>query len=175
MVDVCPSSQQMMETNAFPSLNKMSVRYCPRLEWRLGMGFPSNLKKLTIWNCEKFWQNRMNWNLQSLSSLKILSLRGLKEEVFPEEGLLPTTLTELLIDHFENLKGLNGRAFQNLTSLQRLEIWRCKELECLPEEALSLSLSSLTIGECPLLTLRYQRGTGEDWPKIQHIPNIAIW
>ncbi|KAL5540716.1 hypothetical protein UlMin_045028 [Ulmus minor] len=174
MVDVCPSTQKMMETNAFPSLNEMVVSDCPRLEWRLGMGFPSNLKELIICNCEKFWQNRMNWNLQSLLSLKSLSLRGIKEEVFPEEGLLPTTLTELEISHFENLKGLNGRAFQNLTSLQRLEIWRCKELECLPEEALSLSLSSLTIEECPLLRQRYQRGTGEDWPKIQHIPNIDI-
>ncbi|KAL5540717.1 hypothetical protein UlMin_045029 [Ulmus minor] len=175
MVDVCPSTQQMMETNAFPSLNKMSVRYCPRLEWRLGMGFPSNLKKLSIWNCETFWQNRMNWNLQSLSSLKSLSLEGIKEEVFPEEGLLPTTLTKLKIRDFENLKGLNGRAFQNLTSLQRLEIMWCEELQCLPEEALSLSLSSLETRRCPLLTQRYRRGTGEDWPKIQHIPNIDIW
>ncbi|KAL5549573.1 hypothetical protein UlMin_004804 [Ulmus minor] len=174
MVDVCPSTQQMMETNAFPSLNEIFVSDCPRLEWRLGMGFPSNLKELNIWNCEKFWQNRMNWNLQSLSSLQSLSLLGIKEEVFPEEGLLPTALTELEIRDFLNLKGLNSRAFQNLTSLQRLVISNCKELECLPEEGLPLSLSSLSIWSSPLLTQRYQRGTGEDWPKIQHIPNIDL-
>ena len=28
--------------------------------------------------------------------------------------------------------------------------------------------------KCPILHERYQRGTGEDWAKISHIPNIKI-
>jgi len=161
-----------MITNPFPSLDGMGVNNCPRLESLFGM---SHLNRLSIYNCEKLWQNRMNWGLQSLSSLKYLFLGGVGEvDSFPEEGFLPTTLTSLFIGNFGNLKGLNGRAFQHLTSLQRLIIWNCDKLECLPEEGLPLSLSYLEIRECPLLKQRCQIGTGEDWPIIQHIPNIRI-
>ncbi|KAL5564795.1 hypothetical protein UlMin_027959 [Ulmus minor] len=170
-VCVCPSSQQMI-TNPFPSLDGMCVDHCPRLESLFGM---SHLKSLVITACKKLWQDRMNWDLQSPSSLKSLFLVGVDEvDLFPEEGFLPTTLTSLSIYSFGNLKGLNGRAFQHLTSLQRLEIAHCKKLECFPEEGLPLSLSYLEIRQCPLLKQRCQRGTGEDWHIIQHIPNIII-
>ncbi|KAL5574569.1 hypothetical protein UlMin_016268 [Ulmus minor] len=153
-VFVCQSRQEM-DTNAFPSL-----------------------QSILIIGCEKLWENRMKWGMERLPSLMTLSLRGIKEEVdsFLEEGLLPTTLTHLSICGFEKLKGLNGRAFQQLTSLQNLSIDLCKGLECLPEEGLPLSLSSLTILGCSeVLEQRCQRGTGEDWPKVQHIPEIDIY
>ncbi|KAL5560262.1 hypothetical protein UlMin_036473 [Ulmus minor] len=171
-VCVCPSTQQMI-TNPFPSLHSIHVWNCPSLESLFGMSFPSHLNSLRIQNCKMLWQNRMNWDLQSPSSLKDLVLEGVDEvDSFPEEGFLPTTLTSLSIKSFGNLKGLNGRAFQHLTSLQRLNIWNCKQVECLPEEGLPLSLYYLDIYECPLLKQRCQRGTGEDWPIIQHIPKI---
>ncbi|KAL5548768.1 hypothetical protein UlMin_003999 [Ulmus minor] len=176
-VFVCQSRQEM-DTKAFPSLQSMSVWICPRLESLLGrQSFPSNLKHLRIIGCKKLWENRVNWGLERMSSLMALYLSGIEEEVdsFPEEGLLlPTTLTELSIEFFEKLKGLNGRAFQHLTSLQNLQIKFCGELECLPQEGLPLSLSCLRIERCPMLKQRCQRGTGEDWPKIQHIPKILI-
>ncbi|KAL5548779.1 hypothetical protein UlMin_004010 [Ulmus minor] len=153
-VFVCQSRQEM-DTNAFPSLRSISID-----------------------RCKKLWENRMKWGLERLPSLMTLSLVGMgrEEEVdsFPEEGLLPTTLTHLCILHFSKLKGLNGRAFQHLTSLQNLRMWYCRELECLPQEGLPLSLSRLSISGCPVLEQRCQRGTGEDWPKIQHIPKIII-
>ncbi|KAL5548795.1 hypothetical protein UlMin_004026 [Ulmus minor] len=172
---VCQSHQEM-DTNAFPFLESMSVSNCPRLEslWG-GHSFPS-MEYLGIRRCKKLWENRMNWGLERLSSLMKLSLEEIEEEVdsFPEEGLLPTTLTDLSIDRFEKLKGLNGKALQHLTSLQNLKILSCRELECLPQEGLPPSLSYLDIYECPVLKRRCQRGTGEDWPKIQHIPKIEI-
>lgn len=152
-VFVCQSRQEM-DTNAFPSLQSISIR-----------------------RCKKLWENRMKWGLERLPSLMKLHLNKIEEEVdsFPEEGLLPTTLTHLSISSFGRLKGLNGRGFQHLTSLRNLEIRYCKELECLPQEGLPLSLSSLTISECSeVLEQRCQRGIGEDWPKIQHIPKIQI-
>ncbi|KAL5564771.1 hypothetical protein UlMin_027935 [Ulmus minor] len=168
-VGVCPSTQQMI-TNPFPSLDDITVRCCPSLE-----SLTSHFNRLLICNCKKLWQNRMNWDLQSLSSLKALCLELVNEvDSFPEEGFLPTTLTSLSIIRFGNLKRLNGRAFQHLTSLQQLTIRRCEQVECLPEEGLPLSLSYLEIDGCPLLEQRCQRGTGEDWPIIQHIPNIRI-
>ncbi|KAL5549128.1 hypothetical protein UlMin_004359 [Ulmus minor] len=168
--------EEMVAVSVCPSLESITVNSCPKLESLLEMGLASNLKDLRIANCEKLWQNRMNWDLQRLSSLQSLYLRGIVDvvDLFPEEGLLPTTLTSLSIYGFENLKGLNGRAFQHLTSLQRLSIYSCNELECLPEERMPLSLSHLDIYECRLLKQRCQRETGEDWPKIQHIPKITI-
>ncbi|KAL5564794.1 hypothetical protein UlMin_027958, partial [Ulmus minor] len=150
-VCVCPSTQQMI-TNPFPSLHDIVVSRCPSLESLFGM---NHLICLKIDDCKKLWQNRMNWDLQSLSSLASLSLGGVGEvDSFPEEGFLPTTLTCLSISSFVNLKGLNGRAFQHLTSLQRLYISNCHKLECFPEERLPLSLSYLKISDCPLLKQR---------------------
>ncbi|KAL5564668.1 hypothetical protein UlMin_027832 [Ulmus minor] len=163
-----------------PSLENIRIWDCDKMVGVfVGLdtnAFPS-LRSISIYRCKKLWENRMKWGLERLPSLMTLSLSGIEEEVdsFPEEGLLlPTTLSELSIENFEKLKGLNGRAFQHLTSLQNLKIWDCGELECLPEEGLPLSLSFLSIRGCPLLKQRCQRGTGEDWPKIQHIPRIEI-
>ncbi|KAL5548783.1 hypothetical protein UlMin_004014, partial [Ulmus minor] len=166
-----------------PSLKSIEITFCDEMMglYRQEMdnnAFPS-LQSISICRCKKFWENRMKWGLERLPSLMKLSLKeiGMKGEVdevdsFPEEGLLPTTLTHLSIETFINLKGLNGRVFQHLTSLQYLKIDSCRELECLPQEGLPLSLSCLIINGCPVLEQRCQRRTGEDWPKIQHIPLI---
>ncbi|KAL5548841.1 hypothetical protein UlMin_004072 [Ulmus minor] len=172
------SNRLGQEGGVFPSLTELSIRGCKEFIVGLPDCHLPSLNSISIWRCKKLWENRMKWGLERLPSLMTLSLVGMgrEEEVdsFPEEGLLPTTLTHLSILHFSKLKGLNGRAFQHLTSLQNLEIWNCEELECLPQEGLPLSLSSLSISRCPVLNQRCQRGTGEDWPKIQHIPKIVI-
>ena len=95
-------------------------------------------------------------------------------ESFPDEALLPPTLTEFAIQWFSNLKWLNFKGFQHLTSLQRLEIWCCYGLRYLIEERLPASLSSLILRQCPLLKQRCQRDKGKDWPKISLIPFIQI-
>ncbi|KAL5548707.1 hypothetical protein UlMin_003938 [Ulmus minor] len=209
-VFVCQSRQEM-DTNAFPSLQSISIKNCKKLivglpncrlpslksihiwdcdemegvfvrQSRQEMdtnAFPS-LQSISIWSCKKLWKNRMNWGLERLPSLMRLSLYlfQIEEEVdsFPEEGLLPTTLADLCIQgqFCKKLKGLNGRGFQHLTSLQYLKIQGCEQLEYLPQEGLPRSLSRLEIYDCPVLKPRCQRGTGEDWPKIQHIPKIDI-
>ncbi|KAL5564774.1 hypothetical protein UlMin_027938 [Ulmus minor] len=84
-VCVCPSGQQMI-TNPFSSLHSIDVWNCPSLESLFGMSFPSHLNSLQIDFCKMLWQNRMNWDLQSLSSLKYLRLGGVEEvDSFPEE------------------------------------------------------------------------------------------
>ncbi|XP_024027471.1 putative disease resistance protein At3g14460 [Morus notabilis] len=173
----CKKLKLKVEINsAYPSLERIKLDSCPRLESFSGMGLPSNLKGLDIHKCPMLIADRMNWDLQRLSSLQRLALRGCEFEEavdsFPEEGLLPSTLTSLWIWSFRNLKALHGKGFQQLISLQHLEIYYFEELESLPEEGLPLSLNYLFISICPLLKERCQRGTGEDWPKIQHIPNI---
>ncbi|KAM1013518.1 hypothetical protein FF1_043449 [Malus domestica] len=115
---------------------------------------------------------------------------------FPEEGLLPATLTRLSIYNLPNLRTIQGKVLRQLTSLEvftihqcpelqgfpeeapkslkSLTIWECRNLGSLPGEWLPKSLSGLKIQRCPLLEERFRRETGEDWPKIAHIANIDI-
>ncbi|PON86284.1 NB-ARC domain containing protein [Trema orientale] len=176
MVTVLRQGTQQSIDTALPSLEYLDLFHCPRLESFSEMGFPSNLTQVHIYLCKTFFADRVNWDLQRLSSLKILVLSGYEEvlNLFPEEGLLPFSLTSLSIKNLAKLKVLNGKGFKHLTSLQQLDIWDCHQLECLPEEGLPLSLSYLCIFRCPLLRPRCQSGVGEDWHKIQHIPQIII-
>lgn len=179
MKAVFPSSAQVSVDLAYPFLESVEVRRCPRMELFSEMGLPCNvhLKRLEIHdNCEPLFANRVNWDLPRLSSLKRLELSGCSNVVdsFPEEGLLPSSLERLRIDSFQSLRRLNGRGFRHLTGLRQLSIIECKQLKCLPEEGLPISLSFLCIARCPSLTLRCQRDVGEDWAKIQHIPLIII-
>ena len=177
----------------FPSLEYLEVASCPELESFPAGGLPLNLVTLDVFNCYKlFFQG-----LQDLPSLiKINIITYCKEvESFPKEVLLPPTLTDISISRFTSLKSLKG--FQHLTSLKKLRIYCCSNLQYLPEEGFPTSLesldiddcpklqylpedcfpttlSSLIIGRCPLLKERCEREKGEEWPKIAHIPNIVI-
>lgn len=169
------SLPQHMHT-LLPSLRLLSISNCPELESFPECGLPSKSEHLEISNCNKLFSDHMRWNLQTLTcfySLKISNMDELVLHSFPEEGLLPTTLTCLAINSLPHLKALNGNAFRQLSSLKRLEISRCQELQCLPE-GLPASLSVLTIYDCPLLNQRCQRNNGEDWHKISHVAHIKL-
>ena len=55
--------------------------------------------------------------------------------------------------------------------LRSLTIEICAKLKSLPG---TTPLKELLIYYCPLLHERCEKGTGEDWPKISHIPNMKI-
>nr|XP_048330577.1 putative disease resistance RPP13-like protein 1 [Ziziphus jujuba var. spinosa] len=132
-------------TRAFPLLNLKSLAK---------QGWPSNLKSLRIGSCKNL--------LVDVDS-------------FPEEGQLPTTLTRLKLVDLKKLKSLHGKALRDLVCLERLSIKHCHQLPCLPEERLPGSLSQLTItSSLGRLAYRCKRDTGEDWPKIAHIPRIKV-
>ncbi|RXH84824.1 hypothetical protein DVH24_041592 [Malus domestica] len=136
---------------SLPSLESLCIRDCPELESFPEGGLPSELRFLSIWSCKELMANRMRWGLQTLTSLKYLdvSFRGCEEEEigesFPEEGLLPTTLTSLGIYNHPNLKTIDGKALRHLISLEKLEICYCPQLQSLPDEGLPTSLSRLDI------------------------------
>ncbi|KAB2607082.1 disease resistance protein [Pyrus ussuriensis x Pyrus communis] len=165
---------------SLPSIESLWIWDCPELESFPEGGLPSKLRSLTIGSCKKLMANRMRWGLQTLTSLKDLdvSFSGCEEEQlvesFPEEGLLPTTLTSLSISGHPNLKTIDGKALRHLISLETLKISFCPQLQSLPDEGLPTSLSLLLIYKCDLLKQRCQRDTGEEWPKISHIPNVLI-
>ncbi|KAH9624579.1 hypothetical protein KSS87_023014 [Heliosperma pusillum] len=71
----------------------------------------------------------------------------------------------------------DGRPWGSLcNSLQYLEIAECNELKSLPRWLLNLtSLRHLVVSGCSVgLYERCQSPTGQDWPHIQHIPNLSI-
>ncbi|TKY69806.1 putative disease resistance protein RGA4 [Spatholobus suberectus] len=62
----------------------------------------------------------------------------------------------------------------NLGLLRELTIRNCSKLTCLPTSLSLSSLESLSIDGCPDLEKRCQKETGEDWPKIAHIPHVGV-
>ncbi|XP_062081282.1 putative disease resistance RPP13-like protein 1 [Humulus lupulus] len=172
LVTIFPTSTHI--ASPYPSLNLLNTMHCSRLETFSEMGLPFTLQRLRIASCDKLMENRMKWNLQGLPSLISLEIWHCGEVVdsFPEEWLLPPSLRSLKIFECNNLKALNSKGFQHLTSLRQLDLLYLEKLECLPAAGLPQSVTYLSIEGCSLLIPRCKEGTGEDWPKVQHIPNI---
>ncbi|KAF7112272.1 hypothetical protein RHSIM_RhsimUnG0246300 [Rhododendron simsii] len=148
-----------------PSLQTLVLGDCLEIESFPEGGLPSRLTSLGIYNCKKLIGGRRDWGLQTLPSLTFFSLSKDEDvlESFPEEGLLPPTLTFLRFGDLPNLKSLNFRGLQLLGSLETLFIWNCPQLQSLPEEGLPTSLLNLKLEHCPLLKPRCRREEGEDW------------
>ncbi|RVW74214.1 putative disease resistance RPP13-like protein 1 [Vitis vinifera] len=159
------------------SLQDLYISNCPEIDSFPEGGLPTNLSDLHIHNCNKLMACRMEWRLQTLPFLRTLEIEGLEEErleSFPEEWFLPSTLTSLEIGGFPNLKSLDNKGLQHLTSLETLRIRKCGNLKSFPKQGLPCSLSRLYIEECPLLKKRCQRDEGKEWPNISHIPCIVF-
>ncbi|KAL5541322.1 hypothetical protein UlMin_044582 [Ulmus minor] len=162
--------------NLFPSLHSLSIDNCPEVESFSVIGLPLKLQYLLIAECEKLINsNWMSWNLKTLPNLVIFHIWGFGDVTcFPEEGLLPPTLTSLDINYFSSLETLDNSGLGALTSLKCLTIYKCPKLKTIPEEGLPTSLQELHIYECPLLEEKCEREKGEYWTKIAHIPSIEI-
>ncbi|XP_059653693.1 putative disease resistance RPP13-like protein 1 [Cornus florida] len=171
------SLPQRMNTK-LQSLQSLKIRDCPEVEAFPDGGLPSNLRELEIENCEKLMKRRVEWGLHRLPCLELFTTNGeYREEVlesFPEEGLFPATLSSLYVWFLPNLKALNYKGLQRLTSLTSLHIWSCPKVQCLPEEWLPNSLSFLHIRNCPLLKQRYQGQKGKYLSKIAKIRHIKL-
>ncbi|XP_059444930.1 putative disease resistance protein At3g14460 [Corylus avellana] len=142
-----------------PSFEKLEIRDCPEVESFTEGGLPSNLNEISIIFCDKLFVNRMGWGLQKLQCLRRFMLWDAKTDVesFPNEGLFPTSLTHLYVQFFPKLKSLDKKGLQHLTALEELHISSCPKLECMPEDGLPASLSTLRIFECPLLEKEWGR------------------
>ncbi|XP_062173925.1 putative disease resistance protein At3g14460 [Alnus glutinosa] len=200
-INDCRSLQSLPEKMhiLLPSLEELYIEDCPQVESFPEGGLPSNLNEIFIYNCDKLFASRLGWGLQTLPYVRRFSISDKSEdaESFPDEGLLPTNLTNLFIEHFPNLKYLDTKGLQHLTSLEELEISYCPKLErmskdglpaslstlrilncpkfeCISEDGLPASLSTLSIYDCPLLEKELERKEGEEWVKIAHVPNKYI-
>ena len=90
--------------------------------------------------------------MQTLTSLTHFTIKGGCEsvELFPKECLLPSSLTYLSIWDLPNLKSLDNKALQQLTSLRELCIENCPELQFSTGSVLQrlISLKELRIDWC---------------------------
>ncbi|THG21271.1 hypothetical protein TEA_028076 [Camellia sinensis var. sinensis] len=172
------------------NLAHLDIRECKKLK-ALPHGLQS-IKYLT--SLQSLYMNISQWNnnfkkigLRSLSSLRILSISGAisvaedEEEEgvagssFPIDGkLLPTSLIDFHIGGFRNLEKLSSKLFQNLASLEYLEIWGCPRLKSLPVQRLPPSLKRLGIGGSRKLTRKCEKGKGKYWPHLAHIPDVDV-
>ncbi|KAJ9685229.1 hypothetical protein PVL29_017308 [Vitis rotundifolia] len=193
----CSKLRSLAHTHS--SIQELNLRDCPELLFQRE-GLPSNLRQLEIKSCNQLTP-QVEWGLQRLTSLTDFTINGGCEdiELFPNECLLPSSLTYLKIDELTNLKSLDSgglqqltslewlsiencpmlqsltkAGLQHLTSLKTLGIYDCRKLKYLTKERLPDSLSILVINECPLLEKRCQFEKGEEWRYIDHIPKCYI-
>ena len=59
-----------------PSLQVLSIRFCPELESFPDGVLPSSLNSLETYSCEKLIAGRLGWGLQALPSLRRFCIRG---------------------------------------------------------------------------------------------------
>ncbi|KAF2319211.1 hypothetical protein GH714_013989 [Hevea brasiliensis] len=89
---------------------------------------------------------------------------------------MPHALNSLSIWDFNGVEAL-PEWLGNLSSLQSLEIWNCKNLKYLPRATDMQRLSklrNLRIAYCSFLGANCAKGRGSEWPKISHIPDVRI-
>ncbi|XP_060670384.1 putative disease resistance RPP13-like protein 1 [Ziziphus jujuba] len=192
----CPELVSLSEEGWPSNLKSLQIMMCRHsMQWNLGMltsltsleincikeemdaypkeegQLPTTLTSLYLGDLLKL--KSLNGSaLHHLTSLQSLSIKGCNQiQCLPQ---LPTTLTSLRLSFLPKLKSLNGDTFRHLTSLKQLTICYCEQLQCLPQERLPESLSELYIDHCLLLKPRCERGIGEDWNYIRHIPRITI-
>ncbi|XP_074320023.1 putative disease resistance protein RGA3 isoform X2 [Silene latifolia] len=110
-----------------------------------------------------------------LPVIRYLTFRNYQKEHLPEEFRGMSSLRSLTIHECEALEAV-PEWIDSLTSLESLDIFKCPRLKSLPHEISNLSnLKTLSLVGCSSeLEERCQSPSGEDWPKIQHIPYINI-
>ncbi|KAJ4828518.1 hypothetical protein Tsubulata_013238 [Turnera subulata] len=171
----CTKLRSFPEGGLPSSIEKLEISFCDEIESSPEGGFPSSLKELEIRGCGKLVADRKNWGLQALQSLSSLDISACEEvlESFPEETLLPSSLNSLRLDGFRHLKSLDYKGLEHLSSLKKLKLYFCPQLQSLPEEGLPSSLQCLKLSFCHK-TLEERCKNGREWKLISHIPRIRI-
>ncbi|TYG70673.1 hypothetical protein ES288_D05G332400v1 [Gossypium darwinii] len=157
----------------FPMLKHVEISGCEDLKFFSAALEGSHHQHLTCLNSLEIW-----W-CQNLKSFQIedglaISFSEVEIECFPDEHLLLSSLETLWLSQLPNLKSLEYKGFQHLTSLSRLLIDSCPKLQSMPPNMLPPSLSRLCISNCPLLEERCEKEKGKDWANISHIAVIEI-
>ncbi|KAM4105761.1 hypothetical protein ACB094_04G017000 [Castanea mollissima] len=174
-IDECPNLISIPNLQDLHSLSSLTITSCKRL-----MGLPDGLDCLTRLRylsiggfCEELDAFPSLSSIQH-ASLETLGLYGwAKLNSLPEDIQRFTALTELRIRNFDQMEAL-PEWLGKLSSLQNLYLRDCKNLMHLPTAGAIQHLTVLDIWDCPELKERCVKGSGAEWLKIAHIPNISL-
>jgi hypothetical protein len=161
--------------NTLASLQKMEIHDLPNLQSLSMDDFPISLRELSVGNVGGILWNTTWEHLTCLSVLLIAGDDIVKALMKTEVPLLPAFLVSLVICGVEDIKCLDGKWLQHLTSLQHFTILEAPKLESLPKAGkFPSSLKVLRVKQCPLLEESLRRKRGKEWRKVAHIPSILI-
>ncbi|KAI5559624.1 hypothetical protein BDE02_17G124500 [Populus trichocarpa] len=156
----CENLQNLCEDmKGLKSLRKLAIGRCDSLiSLPRSIKCLASLQELYIKECEKLDLMTIEEEKKEKIQPFFLSLHIIIFEKLPATLALPEQL-------------LQGSA----ESLQTFIIRYCPNIEEMPDCIGNLNkLQNLEISDCPSLSKRCQKGTGEDWPKVAHIPKIKV-
>ncbi|CAK7338815.1 unnamed protein product [Dovyalis caffra] len=139
-----------------------------------------SLRKLCICECKSLIS--LPRSMKYLTALEFLCIVDCKkldlmtmEEEYEEE-IKPLRLQTVMFAKLPTTLALPRQILQgSADSLQTFVIEYCANIREFPDCIGNLNkLQMLAIMGCPSLSKRCRRGTGEDWPKIAHIPEINV-
>ncbi|XP_070680504.1 putative disease resistance protein RGA3 [Malus domestica] len=165
-----------VDVTSLQSLSDLSIRSCEKLQYLpTGLHTLTRLEKLWIGG---FWEELDSFPVSQIPSSECLAIVGWpKLKSLPQvinHSTSPVTYFGIYeCDGLETLPEWLG----DLTSLNHLHIYKCTNLKSLPSAQAMRRLTKLKylrIFECPFLKEKCARGTGTEWPKISHIPEIEI-
>ncbi|CBI21706.3 unnamed protein product, partial [Vitis vinifera] len=162
MKEVVELNEDSSATPLFPSLESLGLFNMPKLKelWRMDLLAEEVLRQLMFVSASSSLKSLGIWEIDGMISL-------------PEEPLqYVSTLETLYIVKCSGLATLL-HWMGSLSSLTELIIYNCSELTSLPEEIYSLEkLQTFYFCDYPHLEERYNKETGEDRAKIDHLPRI---
>ncbi|KAK3037257.1 hypothetical protein RJ639_029669 [Escallonia herrerae] len=189
-----------MGLHTLVSLESLSICGCPKLRDIHRLTSLQNLEVLQISDCRSLVSPLPD--LRCLTKLRISSLGPFATELdcFPWPYFNCSVLVRLLLNGWPGLMSLPEH-LQHLAALKELSLWEFDGLEALPDWLGNLSslqslaliscrnlmylpareamrrltkLQLLEIRHCPLLKTRCGKGSGPEWCKIDHIPDIEF-
>jgi hypothetical protein len=152
------------------SLRTLTIVSCDNLiSLSEGMGDLACRERLEILDCPKLV---LPSNMNKLTSLRQMTIQCYDGNSRILQGIeVIPSLQILTLLRFNDLPESLGAT----TSLQRVDIVGCLNLRSLPNSFQNLiNLHTLLIVACPKLEKRCKKGTGEDWQKIAHVPELKL-
>ncbi|TQE05220.1 hypothetical protein C1H46_009199 [Malus baccata] len=105
------------------------------------------------------------------------SLKSSSSSFFPKLKEFTISFMSVLEEWEVGVEGWNKEdsEISIMPCLSSLEIHYSKGIKTLPDFLWKTPLQKLIINDCPSLSERYKQGSGEERPKVSHIPNIKIF
>jgi Leucine-rich repeat (LRR) protein len=185
-----PTGIQELEIRQFDAV-ELTIRSCMKLELPMHLGFSSleylmldgcdylksfpldlfpNLRRLEIWGCGNLESLTVQEQHEHDLLLSLIDINGCPNFVyFPKGGLHAPSLKEFCITNCGSLPSLPNNMHILLSSLKKLYIQDCPEVESFPEGGLPSNLNEIHIENCEKLFASWM-GWG-----LQKLPSVRIF